>query len=87
MFEVGLLLIAFGATVALFALSLNGHEQFAPRAILASPGSVSVRCAVLTALTGIAILTTYWIGLALIPALTWEGVVQAHGWRARRARD
>jgi hypothetical protein len=87
MFEAGLLLIALAVVGALFALSMRGRDQFAPRAILVSPDSFPVRAAVVTALAGIAIVTTAWIGLAMIAVLIWEAVVQVRGWRVRRAHS
>ena len=87
MFEAGLLLIALAVVGALFALSMGGREQFAPRAILVSPDSFPVRAPVVTALAGIAILTTAWIALAIIAVLIWEAVVQVHGRRVRRAQN
>jgi hypothetical protein len=84
--EVGWLLIGLAVVGALFALSMRGREQFAPRAILSSPDSFPARAALVTALAGVADLITYWIGLAMIAVLIWEAVVQVRGRRVRRGR-
>jgi hypothetical protein len=85
--EVGWLLIGLAVVGALFALSMRGREQFAPRAILSAPNSFPVRAALVTALAGVADLITYWIGLAVAAVLVWEAVVQVEAFRARRAHN
>lgn len=82
--EVGWLLIALAAAGELFMLSMWGRAQFRPRAFLTSPDSLGVRWQLFPAIAGIADLTTYWVGLAMIPLLAWEAAVQIEGRGARK---
>jgi hypothetical protein len=85
--EVGWLLIALAAVLALFEQSMSGRAALAPSAILSSRDSLPVRAALVLALAGLADLITYWIGLAMAAVLVWEAVVQVEAFRARRAHN
>jgi hypothetical protein len=67
--ESGWLLIAMAAAGELVTLGFAGRAWFTPRAILTSPDSLTVRWCLFPAIAGIANLTTYWVGLAMIPLL------------------
>ena len=86
MHVVGWLLIALAAVGELLTLSFAGSAWFAPRAMLTSPDSLTVRWCLFPAIAGIADLTTYWLGLAMIPLLAWGAAVQLEGRRARKNR-